>query len=299
MSLCRRTLALAGIGLLGCFAALGSVKAAPPEVVQIGLVDSIFADVPQAITGIVSRTFTSVMKELTGLEGKAVAAGDAFTVGRELDEKKLHLGVFQGYEFAWAQQKYPNLRPLMVAVNYDRYLQAYLVVAKDSSFKSCTDLKGATLALPLKTSGHCRLFLERRCSSGCACNEFFKKISRPGHAEAALDQVCNDAAQVAIIDKVAWETYELVKPGSAAALRVLTKSEKFPTGVIAYRQGALDESTLATFRDGLLSAPKNARARQLMLLLGVTSFDLVPDDYAKLLANIRQAYPPPANTNKK
>src|SRR5262245_11399137 len=105
------------------------------DVLRIGLVESVFTDVSSTAANIVVGRFSQVMKDLTGLEGKVVAA-DALAVGQRLDKKELELGVFQGFEFAWAQQRYPSLRPLMIAVNEDPHLRAFLIVPKTSPAKS-------------------------------------------------------------------------------------------------------------------------------------------------------------------
>ena len=61
---------------------------------------------------------------------------------------QLHVGVFQGYEFAWAQQKYPDLKPLAVAVNVYRYPIVYVIARRDGPAKSFGDLRGKTLGVP-------------------------------------------------------------------------------------------------------------------------------------------------------
>jgi ABC-type phosphate/phosphonate transport system substrate-binding protein len=279
---------------LAAFVGLAVAARADGDPVRIGLVESIFNDVPSAAVDIVAKRFSSVMKDLTALEGKAFSAGDAFAVGAALDKKELELGVFQGYEFAWAQQRYPNLRPLMIAVNQDRQLRSCLIVPKSSPAKNWSDLKGKHFALPLGSKGHCSLYLQRRCqcTGECAPKSFFARITRPSYPEAALDEVCSLDSHATVVDRISWGIYQRVKPGNAAHLKVIQESEIFPAGVIAYRAGALTQQTLDAVKNGLLNAPNNARARQLMMLIQITSFETIPDDYAGTLANILKTYPP-------
>src|SRR5439155_17532774 len=195
--------------------------------------------------------------------GQAAPAGDAYAIAQKLKDGKLHLGVFQGFEFAWAQQKYPKLKPLMIAVYYDRHLRASVVVQKDCPAAGVADLRGKDLALPIGAKGHCRLFLARHCANDngpCEPKAFFGHIARPEHAEAALDLVCDGYVQGAVVDDVSFECYKLVKAGPAKRLRVLKQSEVFPAGVIAYYEGALDDATLTRFTRGMLDATKDRKA---------------------------------------
>jgi hypothetical protein len=67
----------------------------------------------------------------------------------------------------------------------------------------------------------------------------------------------------------------------------------FPDSVIAYRPGVFDQADLNRFREGLKKADSTAIGRQLLLLWNMTSFEDVPADYEKLLADIGKAYPSP------
>jgi ABC-type phosphate/phosphonate transport system substrate-binding protein len=274
--------------------------ASPPDPVHIGLVQSLFIDLPDPLVGVLMKPFGGLMRDLTGLNGQAASAGDAFAIGQKLKDGQLHLGVFQGFEFAWAQQKYPKLKPLMIAVYYDRHLRASVIVRADSDAKQVADLRGKELAMPIAIKGHCRLFLQRHCTDAngpCEPKAFFKQVARPEHAEAALDMVLDRQVQGAVVDDVSLACYQGVKSGPAKRLRVLKKSEVFPAGVIAYYDnGALDEATLGRFKKGLLDATGSPRARELMSLFKITSFEDIPDDYAQTLADIVRAYPPPHAT---
>ena len=71
-------------------------------------------------------------------------------------------------------------------------------------------------------------------------------------------------------------------------------SDIFPTAVIAYKPGCVDEPTLAKFRDGLMGASQSIMGRQMLTLWKLTAFEAIPDDYESTLIEIVKTYPPPA-----
>jgi ABC-type phosphate/phosphonate transport system substrate-binding protein len=266
-----------------------------PTRVQIGMVGSLFTDVPKPLVNILMHPFKALMKEHTGLDGDTIIGGDAYHVGRQVVEDKLHLGVFHGHEFAWAQQKYPNLRPLMIAVSTHRHLRVRLVVNAESKSASFADVKGKDLAFAYRSKEPCRVFLDRSCGECGQANPkaFFKQITTPANVEAALDDVCGGTVEATIVDDVSLECYEQIKPGCFARLKVIKDSPLFPAGVIAYRHGALDEEMLRRFRDGMSNANKTERGRELMNLFKITAFEPVPADYNQVQADFVKAYPAP------
>jgi ABC-type phosphate/phosphonate transport system substrate-binding protein len=226
------------------------------------------------------------------LQGAVVTAGDAFDLGRRLNDREVALGVFCSFEFAWAQQKYPELRPLALAINHQSTQRALLVVRNDSTAKKLADLKGNTLALPRRTREHCVLFVDRECQAlGTDAKEFFGTILNHSSIEDALDDILRDKVQAAVVDSVSLETYEQIKPGCFARLRILQESLPFPGVVVAYRQGGMDSSTLTKFRDGMITANQTARGRDLMALWKLTAFEEIPADFPNMMAAILKAYP--------
>src|SRR6202035_1873398 len=96
-------------------------SAADPKItsanqLHIGLINTLFRDVPKPLACALMQPFRSLVETQTGLDGRLTTAEDALSLGRQLAEDKVQLGVFQGIEFAWARQKYPDLRPLMIVV---------------------------------------------------------------------------------------------------------------------------------------------------------------------------------------
>jgi ABC-type phosphate/phosphonate transport system substrate-binding protein len=293
---------LALVGLASALAFCGIVgraeekEAAPAGPVQIGMVSSLFRDTPETLVTAMMQPFGALMESQTGLSGKLVVGGDAVHLGKMLAEDKVHLGVFHGVEFAWARQQNPALRPLMIAVNQKRHLYAVVVIRADATLTRFADLKGKTLALPRQTRAHCHLFLERRCQdAGLDPAHFFEELATPANSEDALDDVVDHLVPAAVVDGIALESYQHRKPGRFAKLKVLERSEVFPAAVVAYHPGALSDSTLRRFCEGMLNANKETLGRQFMALWKLTAFEAIPDDYEQTLIEILKAYPPPSS----
>jgi ABC-type phosphate/phosphonate transport system substrate-binding protein len=213
----------------------------------------------------------------------------------ELTQRKLHLGVFQGYEFAWAQEKYPRLRPLALAVNVYRYPVAYVVVRKDNPAKDFAGLQGQSLALVKTNQRFLPLFVDSQCEArGKKTDEAFSKITTPDNFEDALDDVVDGVVQATVTDRATLEAYQQRKPGRYRRLKIVAQSQRFPPAVVAHCQGVLDKGTLRRFRKGLLDASKKETGRTMLTLFRLTGFQPVPKNFEQVLARTRKAYPPRA-----
>src|SRR5262249_39951922 len=115
------TLALAGGAATGVVAG-GEGGRARTNPIRPGGTD--FPGSPQPMVLAAAQPFRALMEAQTGFTGELVPAGDAEDLGERLASDKVDLGVFHGVEFGWARQKYPDLRPLVIAVNYQRHLRA-------------------------------------------------------------------------------------------------------------------------------------------------------------------------------
>lgn len=287
------------VGLQPAAAGPGEPAAERPGGVRIGLVNSLFRDTPESLIHVLSRPLKSLMETQTGISGTLVPGGDASSLAQQLREDKVQLGVFHGVEFAWARQKHPALKPLVIAVREQRVLHAHLVVRQDSPVQGFPELAGKAVALPRQSREHCRVFLERRCQACGQCpQKFLGKLTTPNDAEDALDDVVDGAVQAAVIDGPALERYRHDKEARAARLRTAVESEPFPPAVVAYLPGVLDESLLQRFRDGMIRANQNAKGRQLLGLCRITCFEDVPPNYDQMLLAIAKAYPAPAEGEK-
>lgn len=294
----RRLWAPAAALLLGGLALAAAGRAAENETrttaVQIGLVNSLFRDTPEPMVRSMMQPFGAILESQTGLAGAMVPAGDAGHLGQLLAEDKVHLGVFHGFEYGWARLKYPQLRPLVIAVNQQRKLQALILVRADAAPGAFAALKSKKLALPAHSREHCHLYLERCCKQcGQEPKGFFGQVTTPDNIEDALDDVVDGLADAVVVDSVSLECYRRRKAARLARLKVLQQSETFPAAVVAYHPGALDDDTFTKFRDGMINANKGALGRQFLTLWKLTGFEPIPNDFDQTVAAIVKAYPPP------
>jgi ABC-type phosphate/phosphonate transport system substrate-binding protein len=264
------------------------------SLIRIGLIHSLFRDTSEPLMQVIMRPFKSLMETATGMSGQLVAAGEANNLAQRLKTGDCQLGIFHGFEFAWARQSVQELKPLLIAVpKQQRYLRAHLIVRAESSLQNISDLKGLVVALPYMSREHCRLFLERRCvPSGNTPANYFSRLAVPRDAADAIDDVIAGTIAAAVIDDGDLESYRSQYPDHFAKVRGMLQSEPFPCAVIAYCPGKLSQAQLDRFREGMLSAKDSRQGRQMMQLCRITSFEEVPADFDKMLDDIAKAYPP-------
>src|SRR5690348_4443453 len=112
----------------------------PPGVIRVGIVRSLFRDIPESSWGFGIRLFQPLMRVQTGLETDLASPSDPETLARKLRDKKLDLGIFQGIEFAWEHQKHAELRPLVILINGHPGRQTHLLVRQDRRSTRWCDL---------------------------------------------------------------------------------------------------------------------------------------------------------------
>ncbi len=262
--------------------------------VQIGLVNTLFPDAPEPLIQVMARPFKTLMEDQAGFVSQVVVGGDPADLAIRLKEDKVQLGVFHGFEFAWARLKNPELKALTICVNQQSFVRAVLVVREDNKAADVAALQGKTLALPKLAHENSRIYVNRRCSGpGLPMDQWFAKVVKPATAQDALDDLAGDFAQVAVVEDVELAAFRKEYPKTAARLRVLAESETFPCAVIAYHPGSMKADTLERLRLGLIAAKSTPRGRKLLDLCRITGFEEVPDNYEQNLIDILKAYPPP------
>ena len=289
-----RTLIVIGSSVFLVHGLALTARATPPNPVKVGMPKTFFRDANPAIVRLVTIPFNSLMRAQTGMNGRLMLIDDPMVLAKQLNDKEKHLAVFHGFEFAWAQEKYPALRPLMIAINMDRELSACLITRNDKNLSDFASAKGKTVSVPRQSRGHCHLFLERKCEElGCQPDSFFSKVIRHPDIETALDAVVLGDVECLVVDEVALKCYREIKPGCFNRLKVVHKSPIFPAAVIAYREGSLSKSTLNRFKTGMIRAKQNIRARNLMMMMKLTGFEAIPNNFTNLVSSIRREYPSP------
>ncbi len=237
-------------------------------------------------------TLKTFIKDETGLNNEIIRQKNWQELAEKMSKGELQIGVFQGYELAWAKEKYPDLKPLALAVNVYVYPVAYVVTKSDNSAKDFAGLKGQPLAIPANGQAFLRLFVDRQAeANGKKAEEFFSKITTPENVEDALDDAV-DGKEGVVVDRAALEAFKRRKPGRFKQLKEVAKSQPFPPPVIAYYDAKLDDATLTKFKDGLLGADKKERGQTLLTLFHLTKFEMPPEDFDKVLGETRKAYPP-------
>jgi ABC-type phosphate/phosphonate transport system substrate-binding protein len=184
------------------------------------------------------ETLRSFIKEETRLTSEILHQKGRQELTDKMAKGELQLGVFQGYEFAWAVERQPKLKPLAIAVNVYRYPVAYVVSSRENKAKEFADLKDHSLAVPATGQGLLSLFIERQSAVyGEHADKFFSKVTTPDNVEDALDAVVGRKVQAVVIDRAALEAYKQRKPGRFNRLKELTHSQPFPPGVVANTTG--------------------------------------------------------------
>ena len=202
------------------------------------------------------ETLRTVIKDETGMENKIVNEKNWQAVVDKLVKQELQIGVLQGYEFAWAQEKEPRLAA-MLAVKVNRYPAAFVLVKSNNKASDFAGLEGQSLSIPSTSKGFPTLFVEREAlAKGKKLDAFFSKIVTPEEPEDAIDDVVDGVVQVAVVDQPVFDAFKRRKPGRFAKLRTVARSQPFPPPVIVYKDKDLDDATLEKFRNGQSASTK-------------------------------------------
>ncbi len=240
------------------------------------------------------ETLKSFIKTEVGYTNEITEQKDWRELSDKLVAGQLQVGVFQGFEFAWAQEGKPGLKPLALAVNVYRYPVAYVVTRKDDPAKDFAGLQGHSLTIPALNLRFLNLFLDRQSQArGKKTDGFFSKVQSSPNIEEALDDVVDGKVQAAAVDRAGLEAYKRRKPGRFNQLKPVAHSPPFPPPVVAYYDNALDNATRERFIDGLVSANKKDTGSMLLTMFRLTSFEKVPPDFEQVLAEVRKAFPSP------
>jgi ABC-type phosphate/phosphonate transport system substrate-binding protein len=244
-------------------------------------------------------TLKSFIKDESQLESEINRQKDWQELASKMAKGDLEVGVFHGFEYAWAQQRMPELKPLAVAVNIHPYPVVSIMVGRDDPAKDFASLQGQTITMVSGGAGTIHLYVDRQCqAAGKKPEAFFSKISSRDNFEDALDDVVDGAVTATAADRAALEAYKRRKPGRFNKLKPISQSEPFPPPVIAYYGDHLDDGTKKQFRDGLLGASGKEKGQTMLTLFRLTGFQMPPADFDKVLTATRTAYPPANESGK-
>ncbi len=273
-----------------------AARAADPAELKIGMLSGMFRDQQPKVIQALAKPFRDLMTKHVGYNGDVEVVDDPFTLCDKLKENKVQLGVFHGFEFAWAQQKCDDLVPLIVTCPPGGCVRAMLVVPADSPAKSAADLKGEVL-IPRGAKAHTLVFLNKLRDGLPA--DTAKPSAKPDQTpEDVLNAVAAGKAVAALVDVGALDGYQVLNPSGAKGLRVLARSEEFPPAVVCYRKGTLTDDQAAKIRDGMTASCKTPTGKMLMTLWNLKGFEAPPKGYQSSLDGILKAYPSPKGEMK-
>ena len=264
---------------------------ADPKLLRIGSSGSLATGNDRAREKAGIESLQDFIKDETGLKNEIVRSNNWRELAEKLDRGDFNLAVFEGYEFAWAREKYTQLKPLALAVNVNRYPVVYVVTQKSSKAASLTDLRGQSVCIPADAPAFVRLYVEKQI--GKKAEDFFSRVISNENVEDALDDVVDGKIHAAVLERAALEGFKRRKPGRFNQLKDIAHSSPFPPVVVVHREGGLSEGLLNRFKEGLLNASSKERGQMMLTMFHLTTFEAVPDDFEKVLAQTRKEYPAP------
>ena len=284
-------------GLLCAAAALlaaSGARAQPPVGdLKMGMLQGMFRDVKPAVMQALSKPFRELVLKQTGYTGEVEICADALALTGKMKDKSVQIGVFHGFEFAWAQTKCADLVPLIVTRPPGGKVQAVVVVAKDAAFKTLADLKDEPVTLPRGAKAHSVAYLDK-LRGGFDKGTAAPRTNLAMTAEDVLTGVVTGDVAAALVDVCALEGYQNLQPGAHKHFKILHRSEEFPAAVVAYRKGTITEAEAGRIRTGLANSQKTPSGKLLMTLWNLNGFEEPPAAYQGQLDAILKAYPCPA-----
>src|SRR5690242_3143311 len=89
--------------MLFCHLSARSGENTPAGTLKIGVVSSVFRDVPDPVVATMLRPVKTLIEGQTGLSCQVENGGEALALAQKLADDKIQVGVFHGFEFAWAR----------------------------------------------------------------------------------------------------------------------------------------------------------------------------------------------------
>jgi len=264
-----------------------------PDVLKIGTSGTFTAEKGEKGKGAV-ETLQKFIRDETGMKNDITRPADWRELADKMAKGEFHVGVFQGFEFAWAKEKYPDLKPLALAVNVHTYPVAHVVTKANNPATAVAELKGQSITIPVENQPDLRLYLGHEAKDGMKLETFFSKVMTDQNAEDALDDVVDGVVAAAVADQAALEAFRRRKPARFKQLKQVAQSAPLPPVVIAMYGDVLDQPTRDRFTQGLIGANKKEAGQTMLTLFKLTGFAAPPTDFEKILTETRKTYPPSA-----
>lgn len=270
-----------------------AAKAKTANVLKVAITRNFFTNFPDRVIKLVMQPFPEIVRKQTDLPGTIDLCPQSSYQADQLAKGECHLAVFQSHEFLWARAKNPKLKPLMLAENKTTPLKAYLVVNKGDQIQQISDLEKKEVCVPGNSRPFAETFLKYHCCKpGVDLKKFYGSVRKTDDADEALDDLADGKTQAVLVEKAAWERFKSRKPSMASELAVLKESEDFIPAVIAYIPDHMPEGWSDIFRKGMIAANTNPATAKLMMLVKISSFLEVPEDFEERAAEMLKRYPP-------
>lgn len=164
-------------------------------------------------------------------------------------------------------------------VNGKAEYRSYIIVRAESEAERLTDLEGKRFAYtdPLSTSG--RIYpLSRIKAMGADPGTFFGFTTYTYSHDNSIKAVVQGLVDGAAVDSLVYDQWIRLNPDLAARLRVIERSDPFPSPPMAVSQ-TVDPEVREALRVALLEMHKEEEGRKILQELGIDRF--VPQDVSQ------------------
>lgn len=261
---------------------------------QIGIADFV---VHGQMKPEVALTVINAMSDIFAVPGKAKPTfqiGGPTVLGTRLQKQDIHLAIMTGIEYGWIHADFPELRPLVTAYTSDIRLNACILVPLESQVKNLSELRGQSIVLPRRLQHYPLLYLQQRIlEQGAEPKQYFSKVLSSNDSDEAVEMVVEKKAASILVDMDSWNGYQERKPGRARKLRMVDKSDPFPTAVTLYHPDAWSEKDLQLLKELLCTAHSRPFTRQILNFWRISKFVPHSTDYQTVVKKILNEIPKP------
>lgn len=164
----------------------------------------------------------------------------------------------------------------------------YVIVSKDSSFKSFNDLRGASvdLADPLSTTTIFAAY--KLMEKNETLTSFFGQTIYSGSHDMTVRLVSDKVVDAGVIDGHIWDYHDKVQPDYSSKTKIILKSPEYTTPPVVVSR-TIDPSLKKKLRHILLTMHEDVRGREILKKLRIEKFVVVTDkDYEDVLEIYRK-----------
>jgi ABC-type phosphate/phosphonate transport system substrate-binding protein len=259
---------------------------------RFGMIKSLFRAADEGTVLASTKIFSNLILMQTGVRADFSVVEEPAELARCIDAGELDFGVLHGVEYGWVKERYPQVKPLVIAYNKTWKLRAHVLVRADSPCEGVADLRGKNLLFPRWSLNHVHLYLHKAVEeTGSKPDVFFGGITSPHSVETAIDDLVDGAADATIVDGIAYDHYRQQKPVRATRLKVLAESEVFPSAALVYNPQVGPKTAASKLQEGLVTAHERPLTRELLMLWRLSQFSKVPTEYDDFVAGVLKQYP--------